>query len=59
MPVKLVRSGTKLTLKIIGSITTLLGSVRAHRDLQPMKGTKNPAHLQTRLPKHLARKANR
>lgn len=55
MPVKLVFSGTKATIKIIGSIATLLGSVRT-KDLQPMKGTKNPAHLQTKLPKYLARK---
>lgn len=49
MPAKVVISGTKTTIKITAPIESLLNSVRS-KYIQPQKGTKNPPHLQTKLP---------
>lgn len=53
MGTEIKKSGNKVSVKTTGSIAWLLGAIRIP---QPQKGTKNPPHLQTNLPKSLVNK---
>jgi len=53
MPVKLQISGTRASIKIVVPIETRMNS---QRPVQPQKGTRNPEHLQTNLPKSIVKK---
>lgn len=55
MPVQIKRSGTKLTVKITGTLTTLMSSIRYHQ-IQPEKGNKNPPHIHVKVPPALNKK---
>lgn len=49
MPAKIKIQGTKGTVKISGTITNILSSIRGKPD--PAKGSKNPPHHHVRLPR--------
>ena len=53
MPVKLQISGTHASIKIVAPIETRMNS---QRPKSPQKGTRNPEHLQTNLPKSIVKK---
>jgi hypothetical protein len=53
MPVKLQISGTRASIKIVTPIENRMNSMRP---VQPQKGTRNPEHLQTNLPKSIVKK---
>lgn len=53
MTVKLQISGTKGTLKIQTNIENRMNSMRP---IEPEKGTQNPPHLQTKLPKSIVKR---
>lgn len=47
---KVVISGTKATVKITNTTAKILSNVHP---TQPLKGTKNPPHVQVNLPKSI------
>jgi hypothetical protein len=53
MPVKLIFSGNRISIKVTGGIGDLMTSPRK---LQPQKGTQNLEHLQTKFPRWLVNK---
>lgn len=55
MVTQIKKSGTHTSIKIVSSIVNLLTSVKSKK-IQPEKGTKNPPHIQYKLPKSVAQK---
>jgi len=51
-PTKIIVSGTNITAKTTSTIAQILNAIRT---AQPMKGTGNPPHLQTKLPPSIAK----
>jgi hypothetical protein len=45
------KSGNKHTVKVSHGVANTRSSVRSHQT-SPMKGTRNPAHIQIKVPKH-------